>query len=292
MTASPNAARKSAKWLWVLIVVLAALAGGLGIGMLVNARNLEHEQARATAIDAEKKELLDQAAQLRERLSTMEHSMEELAAGGNKEVEAALRKQRETERARSRDAVTAAQYQQALGEARASSEELSKKVVTLEQNLATIQQENEKLRKDGSDLESQRESSRRLIAALQEQVKTKEKTLASLEAAYQRYKDSNQESSRQLDVVSKTIADLEDVNRRRLRVLEQASRRMRELSDNLRTMAVRIDTDARGQSGMGAEITRMQSAATNLDDQVAQINNLNAQAAGLERRLEQARGSN
>ena len=131
-----------------------------------------------------------------------------------------------------------------------------------------------------------------LIAALQEQVKSKEKTLASLEAAYQRYKDSNQESSRQLDVVSKTMADLEDLNRRRLRVIEQASRRMRELSDNLRTMAVRLDTDARGQSGMGAEITRMQSAATNLDDQVAQINNLNAQAAGLERRLEQARGSN
>lgn len=292
MTASPSTARRSAKWLWVLIVALAALAAGLAIGMFVNARNLEYERQRAEKMQAEKNELLEQAAQLRERLTSIEHSMEALAAGGNQEAEQALRRQRELEKARSREAVSAGQYQQALGEARAYSEELSKKVVSLEQVVATLQQENEQIRKNGSDFESQRESSRRLIAALQEQVKSKEKTLASLEAAYQRYKDSNQESSRQLDVVSKTIADLEDVNRRRLRVVEQASRRMRELSDNLRTMAVRIDTDSRGQSGMGAEITRIQSAATNLDDQIAQIGNLNAQAAGLERRLEQARGSN
>lgn len=292
MTASPSTARRSAKWLWVLIVALAALAAGLAIGMFVNARNLEYERQRAEKMQAEKNELLEQAAQLRERLTSIEHSMEALAVGGNQEAEQALRRQRELEKARSREAVSAGQYQQALGEARAYSEELSKKVVSLEQAVATLQQENEQIRKNGSDFESQRESSRRLIAALQEQVKSKEKTLASLEAAYQRYKDSNQESSRQLDVVSKTIADLEDVNRRRLRVVEQASRRMRELSDNLRTMAVRIDTDSRGQSGMGAEITRIQSAATNLDDQIAQIGNLNAQAAGLERRLEQARGSN
>lgn len=292
MTASPSTARRPAKWLWVLVAALAALAAGLAIGMFVNARNLEYERQRADKMQAEKNELLEQAAQLRERLTAIEHSMEALAAGGNQEAEQALRRQRELEKARSREAVSAGQYQQALGEARAYSEELSKKVVSLEQAVATLQQENEQIRKSGSDFESQRESSRRLIAALQEQVKSKEKTLASLEAAYQRYKDSNQESSRQLDVISKTIADLEDVNRRRLRVVEQASRRMRELSDNLRTMAVRIDTDSRGQSGMGAEITRIQSAATNLDDQIAQINNLNAQAAGLERRLEQARGSN
>ncbi|MCC6264706.1 MAG: hypothetical protein IT169_14100 [Bryobacterales bacterium] len=292
MTASPSTGRKSAKWLWVLIVALAALAAGLAASVFVHARNQEFERERAEKLEAEKNELLEQSSQLRERLSSIQHAMEELAAGGNKDAEQALRRQRELEKARSREAVTAGQFQQALGEARAYSDALSKKVVSLEQELAALQQENEQARKNGSDLESQRESSRRLIAALQEQVKSKEKTLASLEAAYQRYKDSNQESSRQLDVVTKTIADLEDVNRRRLRVLEQASRRMRELSDNLRTMAVRIDTDSRGQSGMGAEITRIQSAATNLDDQIAQINNLNAQAASLERRLEQARGSN
>ena len=292
MTASPSAARKSTKWLWVLIVALAALAGGLAMGVVANVRNLEQERARTTKIEAEKNDLLEQTADLRERLSSIERAMEELAAGGNKEVEAALRRQRETEKARSREAASVGEYQRALSEARAYSEVFSKKVVSLEQELATLQQETERIRKDGTELESQRESSQRLIAALQEQLKTKEKTLASLEAAYQRYKDSNQVSSRQVDVVSKTIADLEDLNRRRLRVLEQASRNMKELSDNLRTMAVRIDTDSRGQSGMGAEITRMQSAATSLDDQIAQINNLNAQASGLERRLEQVRGSN
>ncbi len=292
MTASPSAARRSTKWLWVLIVALAALAVGLAMGVVANVRNLEQERARATKIEAEKNDLLEQTADLRERLASIERAMEELAAGGNQEVEAALRRQRETEKARSREAASVGEYQRALSEARAYSDVLSKKVVSLEQDLATIQQETERLRKDRTDLESQRESSQRLIAALQDQVKTKEKTLASLEAAYQRYKDSNQVSSRQIDVVSKTIADLEDVNRRRLRVLEQASRSMKELSDNLRTMAVRIDTDSRGQSGMGAEINRMQSAATSLDDQIAQINNLNAQASGLERRLVQVRGSN
>lgn len=292
MTASPSTARKSTKWLWVLIVALIALAGGLAMGVVTNVRNLEYERARATKIEAEKNDLIEQTEDLRERLSSIERAMEELAAGGNKEVEAALRRQRETEKARSREAASAGEYQRALSEARAYSEVLSKKVVSLEQELATIQQETERIRNEGTELASQRESSQRLIAALQEQLKTKEKTLASLEAAYQRYKDSNQVSSRQIDVVSKTIADLEDLNLRRLRVLEQASRRMKELSDNLRTMAVRIDTDSRGQSGMGAEINRMQSAATSLDDQIAQLNNLNAQASGLERRLEQVRGSN
>jgi hypothetical protein len=43
---------------------------------------------------------------------------------------------------------------------------------------------------------------------------------------------------------------------------------------------------------MGAEVTRMQSAALALEDQISQINNLNAQASRLERKLEQARTAN
>jgi hypothetical protein len=95
-----------------------------------------------------------------------------------------------------------------------------------------------------------------------------------------------------LEAVSRTLTELEELNRRRVRLLEQAGRRVKDLSENLRTMAVRIDSDPRTQSAMGAEVTRMQSAAMALEDQIAQINNLNAQASRLERKLEQARNAN
>ncbi|MDZ7637886.1 MAG: hypothetical protein U5J83_06490 [Bryobacterales bacterium] len=272
--------------------MLGALAAGLGMGVIVTARNLEYERARAVKAEAEKNDLLEQTAGLRERLSTIERAMEELAAGGSDAAEEALRRQRESAKARSRESVSVGQYQTALSEARAHAEELSQRVVSLESDLATVRQEAEQLRKSETNLSNHQESTQRLVAALQEQLRGKERTLASLESAYQRYKDSNQESSRQMEVVGKTIADLEEVNRRRLRILEQASRRVKDLSENLRTMAVRIDNDTRGQSGMGSEITRMQSAALALDDQINQINNLNAQASRLERRLEQARSAN
>lgn len=292
MTGSQPPARKSVKWLWIALAGLAALAAALAFGAVASNRNLEVERSRVAEIAAERDGLIGQTVRLRESLASIEHSMEELAAGGNQEVQAALRRQRESEKARSIEAATAGQYMKALSEAKSQNDELAKRVVALEQDLAAMRREMERAHESGAELESRQESAQRLIAALQEQVKSKERTLASLEAAYQRYKDANQESSRQIEIVSKTIAGLEDLNRNRLRVLEQASRRMRELGDSLRTMSVRIDTDSRGQSGMGTDLNRIQSTATMLDDQIAQMTNLNAQAASLEKRLQQARGSN
>lgn len=292
MSTSSTNTNAGRKWPWILVVALAGVAVLAGLTALVNSRNLEFERARADALNAEKLELQEQSAGLRERLQVLEVEMQAIAQTGNQSAEAALRRQRELESARSKEVATLDRYQQTLEEARSHHEELSRKVVSLEREVADLQSEAERLRRSESDLQSQMESAMRLTAALREQLQSKEKTLASLERAYQRYKDSNQESSRQLEAVTSTIADMEELNRRRLRLLEQGTRKAREISENFRTMAVRIDSDSRGQSGMSAEITRLQSAALALEDQIAQINDLNAQATRLERRLEQARNAN
>lgn len=291
-TKTKTTAPRRAKGPWFCFGITLAIAVLLGGAALVNWRNLEFERIRADNIEAQKLELQVQASGLRERLGELEAGMQEIADTGNQAAQAALRRQREMERARSQQLATLEETQAALTSARKEQETLAARAAELRSRVESLTAETESLRKSEVELRENLAQSQRLTDALRAEVKAKERTLASLETAYQRYKDANQESSKQLQLVTRTLSELEEINRRRARMLEQAARRVREISDNYRSMAVRIDADSRTQSTLNAEFSRLQSAALAVEDQLSQINNLNAQASRLERQLEKARDIN
>lgn len=274
------------------LAVCAIAAVVFGWMALSLRQQIETEREARGQAEAQAASLREEAASLRERFGELERELQAIAESGNQSAEAALRRQREIEAARTQQTRTELEYQSALATARAESENLAGKLVSLEREVASLRTELEDSRTRARDQQERLEQAQRLTEALKVQLAGKDKALASLETSYQRFKDSNQSASRQLELVSNTITGIEDINRRRAAMLEQAVRRLRDLSDSYRTVAVRIDSDPRMQGTFNAEVSRLQSGVLAVEDHVAQINTLNTQASQLERKLEQARNIN
>lgn len=281
------------RWPWLVPWALCLVVAGVSVWNHTNLqRMLQDEQASRGAGEAENQRLRGEVSSLRSQLDELETEMESLAESGNLSAEAALRRQREIEKARRDQSLSREQFEAALANTRAQKEELVARIVELDNSVAQLRESLDVARSREETLRESVEQSKRLAEALQAQLTGKDQALTALERSYQRFKDSSQSASRQLETISRTVTELEDINQRRARLLEQAIRRLKDLSDSYRTVAVRIDSDPRTQGTLNAEMSRLQSGVLAVEDQVAQFNTLNTQASQLERRLGQLRSTN
>ncbi|MCW5964770.1 MAG: hypothetical protein KIT83_12080 [Bryobacterales bacterium] len=292
-SASPTPAAHARRWPWILPWILAiAVAAIFSWTNIAERQQLKDEQVARVTAEAEAQRLRNDVASLRSQLDELETEMETIAQSGNLSAEAALRRQREIESTRRAQSLSQQEFEVALANAGAQREVLAERIVQLENSVEQLRDNLASARAREENLRESVEHSRRLTEALQTQIGSKDQAYATLERAYQSFKDSSQSGSRQLETISRTLTDLEEINQRRARILEQATRRLKDLSDSYRTVAVRIDSDPRTQGTLNAEVNRLQSGVLAVEDQVAQFNTLNTQASQLERRLSQLRSAN
>lgn len=290
-TAEPSSHARRWPWIlpWALGIMVAATLGWTNFTLQ---QQLETAHLATTASEAEVLRLRGDAVSLRNQLGELETELEAIAESGNQSAEAALRRQREIERARRTQSVTQQEFEAALANSQAQREAMAERIVELENNVEQLREEIASAKLREANLRESVEQSKRLTDALQAQLQGKEQAFLALERSYQRFKDSSQSASRQLETISRTLTELEELNQRRARILEQATRRLKDLSDSYRTIAVRIDSDPSTQGTLNAEVSRLQSSVLAVEDQVAQFNTLNTQASQLERRLGQLRSAN
>lgn len=271
---------------WILLVVTVMLLAWLTVSFR---SQVESETSLRRQAEAQAESFREQMTSLREQLAELEGEMQAIAESGNESAEAALRRQRELEQARKAQAQSEQEYNSTLERAEAQRDELAEQLAMMETEMAGLRQQLADARSTETELRDQIERAQRLSDALQTQLKGKEEALSALERSYQRFKDTAGSASRQLDIMSKTVSELQMINERRARQMEQAMRRMRELSENYRTVAVRIDSDPSTQGTLNAEVNRLQSSVLAVEDHLAQIATLNTQASALEQRLAKAR---
>jgi DNA repair exonuclease SbcCD ATPase subunit len=87
---------------------------------------------------------------------------------------------------------------------------------------------------------------------------------------------------------SRTVASLEDLNRRREVYLTSIQRRYRDITGEFRAMSSMLDTSHDPNSNVcsGAVLSRIQNAVTSADDDLRQLNELDARALKLEKQLQ------
>jgi chromosome segregation ATPase len=271
---------------WILLLGVVLLL----IGLTVFFRgHMEAETSQRQQAEAQADSFRRQMDSLRSQLTELQTEMEALAESGNESAEAALRRQRDLDRARQQQAQSEQKYSTALEEAESQRDELAGKLSSMEGEMDVLRKELADARAIQGELRERLEQAQRLSDALQTKLKGKEDALSALERSYQSFKDNSGAASRQLELMTKTVTELQVLNERRARQMEQAMRRMRELSENYRTVAVRIDSDPRTQGTLNAEVNRLQSSVLAVEDHMAQISTLNTQASALEQRLARAR---
>jgi chromosome segregation ATPase len=159
----------------------------------------------------------------------------------------------------------------------------------LEASLETANSERRRIAASESDLRDALASSRRVVEAMETELKTKTDRIASQEAELRRVRDAGAADTRRTSQIASILTSFEDLNRRRENTLTSLQRRFRDLTDSYRALALRLDTQRDNPSPApisSAEVSRITAAVQSAEDEIRQLNALNAESQRLTRRLQ------
>ncbi len=151
----------------------------------------------------------------------------------------------------------------------------------------TLQAADEKLRKQQADFESQLRDLQQKSDATETEVQaTRERNIA-LEADNAKLRNDVGEGAARAAEFARLAASLEDINRRRDTYLTSLVRRYRDATSQLRGISGMMDAShEQTASACSTEaLIRMQNVVAQADDDLRQLNDLNAQARQIEKKL-------
>ncbi len=179
------------------------------------------------------------------------------------------------------------QTQTKLAAALASVAEWQNRAQELEAALEKASAEAKRSAAEEANMREDLDSARRLVAATEGELKTKSARLTQLEADNRRVREDVTAASQKSVQAAALANELFDINRRRENVVTSLQRRYREMTDVLRAMAVRLDTQRDSVATAAPDISRMQSTAQSAEDDLRQLANLNTQAQRIAQKLSQ-----
>lgn len=158
----------------------------------------------------------------------------------------------------------------------------------LESTIESVRSERRRLSASESELKDALASSRRVVEAMESEMKTKNERIASMESELRRVRDSIAADNRRSTQVGAILGSFEDLNRRRENTLTSLQRRFRDLTDAYRALALRLDTQRDSQTPLqitSSEVSRITSAVQSAEDELRQLSTLNAESQRLTQRL-------
>ncbi len=175
------------------------------------------------------------------------------------------------------------QFREQLAAANRSVEALQVRVQELQFSLEKTTEENKRLAASEADLKEKVAVTSRVLEAVQTELKGKTMRLAELDAANRRLTDEGRTGSDKLNQLTRGLQDLEQINRRRETYLTNILRRFRDITDQYRAVAARLDRDT-GTAG-ASELGGIQNTISMTEEDLRQLAALNAQAVRAQQRI-------
>ncbi len=278
MTGMPKTRRP----VWILPSALLLAAAALAVLLLAGERRRNRElSARLAALQAENRDgqarleaLARENETFRQRLAELGETQAPIAAPPAKVAGSASSLEQARLLVKLQGDLAAAQ--KAVGELQGRLEEL-------QAALNRAAEESQRRAASEQELREKLAGEARVLEALQAELKVKSDRLVQMEASDLILRKQQREASEKLAQATSLLRELEELNRRRESYLAGISRRYRELTEQLRTLAVRPEAESRALDA--AELARMQNAVAASEEDLRQLESLNAQAARLQRRI-------
>jgi chromosome segregation ATPase len=266
--------------------VLLVLALGAGAWMLHTRQ--QTTQAYETQIATLRKQITDRAAQsslLEADLSTLRG---QLAAKGIEPAVAprpTVRPENDTRRLETVRELTQAQSR--LSAASASLTELQNRISELESSVDRLAADNNRLAASETNLKEDIDNTRNVVQAMEAELKAKNERLTLFDTTLRKAREELAAANQKSALSAPLAAEFADVNRRRENTVTGLQRRYRDVTDQLRALSVRLETNRDNPAAAVADISRLQTAVQSAEDDLRQLNALNAQAQRLAIRLSQ-----
>lgn len=178
--------------------------------------------------------------------------------------------------------------QRELDEAHASITQLQSQVTAYrDEREKVLTSVNESHRQEQESWQSQLDGLKQQIDSSEAESRALRQRTANLETENTKLKNATGEGSARAADFARTITDLQDLDRRRDLCLTSITRRYRDITNQFRAMSGMLDSshDPNSSSFSGAALLRIQNDMSLAEDELRQLNDVNAQARQLEKKL-------
>jgi chromosome segregation ATPase len=157
-------------------------------------------------------------------------------------------------------------------------------IARLENGAAEAAAEGKKLKAQLDDMREDVQAARRLSDALQAELRAKSERLVKVETSENLLQERVARAEASATKVSAAAKEIDDLNRRREAYLTTLLRRFREVNDLYRNFTLNVQTHEGAAPGLQAgDLSRIQSAIQQGEDDLRQVQSLNARMAQLAR---------
>ncbi len=154
----------------------------------------------------------------------------------------------------------------------------------LEGALESVRAELQRLIASEADLKERLAGANRIVEAMQTELKARTERVTQLEIENATLREENRKFNERSSQVVNLMRELDEIGQRRDALLNQIQRRYRDLTDQYRVMAARSDRDG-SAAAASADLSRLQHTVSVAEEDLRQLNALNAQALRLQQRL-------
>ena len=176
-----------------------------------------------------------------------------------------------------------AETQAALETARKDLSAARNEIAALQARAAQEQEQRDRLTAELADRTEAVAAARRVVAATETELKARNERLLRLETSEKLVREAAGKAELEAAKSLRAAVALEDLNRRREVLLNNMVRRYREVTDQYRTLSLRVQSraDQLGLDPGAGELSRIQTSVQQAEEEFRQLNSLSAQAAKL-----------
>jgi SMC interacting uncharacterized protein involved in chromosome segregation len=178
--------------------------------------------------------------------------------------------------------------QQQLSDTKAALQTLQQRAQQLDYNSAQLQSENKRLSAAANDAREEVDALRRLNEAMEAELKSKAARADAADTLTRRAQAESGEAKQKLNLTTSTLRELDEIARRRDSYLSNLQRKYRDVNDQLRSLSARLDRfrDSNSAPNFSSDLPRLQSLVQGAEDDLRQVQSLDAQAQRLAQRLQ------
>jgi DNA repair exonuclease SbcCD ATPase subunit len=179
--------------------------------------------------------------------------------------------------------------QRQLSDTKAALEAAQSRLQQIEASLEQLQSENQRLQTAATEAREEAESLRHVNETVEAELKSKAARADSADEQIRRAQADSAEARQRLNQAAATLHELDEVARRRDNYLNNLLRRYRDANDQLRSLSARLERyrDSSSAPSFSTDLPRLQSVIQASEEDLRQVQNLNAQAQRLSQRLQQ-----
>jgi len=263
---------------WILLVVVVVVAA---VAVIWQARVNRQQAARLAQLSTETERLRARVLDLTRTAAAPAGAPAPVPAAEGQSAPRATKPAINPE-----DAIAVQRLKLSLADAIASGARLESRADEAEAQVRNLSLENKRLLGSEADLKENLAAANQAVDTLQKELKSNRDRVTQVEIAYQKLRDQSGGDAQKIAQLQQLATELQDIHQRREVYLNSILRRYKQITEQYRSMAgvlqaQRTDAPAAGS----ADLARIQDSIAMAEEDLRQLNNLNAQARLIQKKM-------